>query len=499
IATPGDELYGQHLSKEAADAFLAPNPESVRLVREWLASEGLGDDSEVASAGDNVIVRASVGDVEKLLKTEYSPFVDQESGHVVMRTLQYSIPDILKSHIDVIQPTTFFGMKSGGLTRMDPPAHIKGGPGAGPDCSSSSPSCLSRLYNYAGAQVYSAGRIGIGGFIGQFASASDLSIFMQRQVTQNNTDQSFTCVSVNNGACPGSPAGVEANLDTQYVRAITQRIPNVFYSTGGSPPTNGSEPNNEPYLEFLNYLLALPDSDLPNTISISYGDDLTTVPTDYAIKCCDLFAKLGARGVSVLISSGDSGVGKKCPDKKFSTEFPSSCPWVTSVGGTDGTGPESAWSGSGSGFSPLFAQPAYQAETVKKWLKNDQTHQGQNPYFNASGRAYPDVAALATQFPVVVDGSESRVGGTSASAPVFAGIIQLVNSDRLSRGKKPLGFLNPWLYSSAASALTDIKNGGNSGCQNINGKGFQAVEGWDPVTGLGTPNFEKLLQVSRKT
>jgi tripeptidyl-peptidase-1 len=207
-----------------------------------------------------------------------------------MRTLQYSLPDELKQHIDVVQPTTYFGMKSANLKENSARSNTKLTTRA---CSDSSPSCLSGLYNYGNAKNYSNGRLGIGGFIGQFPSQSDLSSFMRQYATQNNADQSYSCVSVNGGQCPGSKAGVEANLDTQYARAITETIPNVFYSTGGSPPTNGSVPDNEPYLEFLNYLLGLSDSDLPNTISISYGDTEYTVPVDYATKCCDLFSQLG--------------------------------------------------------------------------------------------------------------------------------------------------------------------------------------------------------------
>ncbi|OAA45512.1 tripeptidyl-peptidase 1 precursor [Metarhizium rileyi] len=497
IATPGNDLYGKHLSKEEADKFLAPKPESVQAVQGWLKAAGLGDHAELDSSGDSILVHASVSDVEKLLHTEYSPFVAQDSGEVIMRTLQYSLPDNLKQHIDVVQPTTYFGAKSARLTHT--PLRKGKSLSARASCENSSPSCLSDLYSYSSAKAYSNGLIGIAGFIGQFASKSDLSTFLSNQATQNNTDQSFSCVSINNGSCTESNPGVEANLDTQYVRAITQKIPNVYYSTGGSPPTNGSVPDNEPYLEFLNYLLGLSDGDLPNTISISYGDIEYTVPNDYATKCCDLFSKLGARGVSVLVASGDSGVGSKCPENKFETAFPAACPWVTTVGGTVGSGPENAWSGSGSGFSEIFAQPSYQADTVNNWLKNDQTHQEQISYFNSSGRAYPDVSALATDFPVVLNGATIGVGGTSAASPVFASIIQLLNSDRLSNGKKPLGFLNPWLYSSAASALTDVASGSNRGCSNINGNGFQAVQGWDPVTGLGTPNFDKLLKVSQST
>lgn len=251
-------------------------------------------------------------------------------------------------------------------------------------------------------------------------------------------------------------------------------------------------------------MLDLDDDDLPNTISISYGDDEATVPDDYATTACDLFSQLGARGVSVLVASGDSGVGATgtCTVngvKQFATSFPASCPWVTTVGGTSGTAPEEAWSSGGGGFSSLFGQPSYQAATVDAWLEDDTTHDAVSAYFNSSGRAYPDVSAQATDFPIVVDGSTYSVSGTSCATPTFSAIIQLINSDRIANGKSGLGFLNPWLYSNASSALTDITSGSIGGCPGISGAGFDAVSGWDPATGLGTPVFTSLLAVSSAT
>ena len=98
----------------------------------------------------------------------------------------------------------------------------------------------------------------------------------------------------------------------RYTVGLSAGINNVFYSTGGSPPwkpDSGSNPNNntnEPYLDWLKYMLD--KSDLPQTITSSYGDDEQTVPKDYADNVCNLFMKLGARGVSFLCSSGDGGV-----------------------------------------------------------------------------------------------------------------------------------------------------------------------------------------------
>ncbi len=106
-------------------------------------------------------------------------------------------------------------------------------------------------------------------------------------------------------------------------------------------------------------------------------------------------------------------------------------------------------------------------------------------------RGYPDVSANGANYVVAVDGSLSLVYGTSASSPVFGSIITLINEQRVAAGKSAVGFLNPTLYANPG-AFTDIISGGNQGCGT---NGFTAVAGWDPVTGLGTPNYTKLLAV----
>ena len=407
----------------------------------------------------------------------------------MVRTLEYSLPDAFIGHVDMVQPTTFFGLKPMRSTiknihplktafmKTDAVSAVTGCGDGGID-----PECLANLYGFSGATAYTTGLMGIAGFLEEYPSKSDLSTFMSSYQTEGNTGQSYTCTVVNGGTCPSSPSspGIEANLDVQYARAITEKIPNVFFSVGGSPPIIGGGTNqNEPYLEFLDYLLGLSTSALPNTISISYGDDESTVPLDYADNVCNLFSQLGARGVSVLVASGDSGVGTTCMSgstKTFTTSFPASCPWVTTVGGTTGTSPEAGWSDSGGGFSEVFGRPSYQDATISNWLTTDTTHKSVSAYFNSSGRAYPDVAAEATDFVIVVSGDSEGVDGTSCATPTFASVIQLLNSDRIASGKAGLGFLNPWLYSKATSGLTDITTGKNTGCGGvISGAGFSAV------------------------
>ena len=260
-----------------------------------------------------------------------------------------------------------------------------------------------------------------------------------------------------------------------------------------APP--GAEKHWLPNEEWVNQLwLPFEEQRLYDALGKTRGEVFRWVRIDAS----NTLAQLGARGVSILISSGDSGVGDSCKvngKASFTTSFPAACPWVTTVGGTTGNSPESAWSYGGGGFSEVFGRPDYQNATVNKWLTTDTTHSGVTKYFNASGRAYPDISAQATNFIIVASGSAQAVSGTSCSAPTTAGIFQLLNSARIASGKKGLGFLNPWLYSTASSGFTDIKSGKITGCSGaISGAGFSAVAGWDPATGLGTPNYEALLK-----
>lgn len=152
---------------------------------------------------------------------------------------------------------------------------------------------------------------------------------------------------------------------------------------------------------------------------------------------------------------------------------------MTSVGATTGV-PETSASFSSGGFSNFFAQPSYQAGAVSTFLTAlGNTNAGK---FNRSGRAFPDIAAQGDNVEIFVGGESGLVGGTSCSSPIFASVISLLNDELAAAGKPPLGFLNPFLYSTGAAALNDITTGSNPGC---NTQGFPARAGWDPVSNVG--------------
>lgn len=115
----------------------------------------------------------------------------------------------------------------------------------------------------------------------------------------------------------------------------------------------------------------------------------------------------------------------------------------------------------------------------------------QGGIFNRAGRGYPDVSAVGDNVVIYNMGAPTLIGGTSASAPAFAAILTRINEQRLAANKTTIGFVNPALYAHP-EVLHDITVGNNSGCGTT---GFAASKGWDPVTGLGTPNYPAMLKL----
>lgn len=110
-------------------------------------------------------------------------------------------------------------------------------------------------------------------------------------------------------------------------------------------------------------------------------------------------------------------------------------------------------------------------------------------YRDRTGRGLPDVSAVGVDFMVYTDGDAQGVSGTSASTPAVSGIIALVNDQLLAAGKRPLGFLNPFMYQNPRMFRDITKGYNDGGGVGIFKHGFYATAGWDPVTGLGTPNY----------
>ncbi|GJE84528.1 tripeptidyl peptidase A [Phanerochaete sordida] len=527
ISDPFNERYGAHLSHEEVNELIAPHPESVGAVDAWLAEHGLTEaDIARSPAGDWVKVRVPVGKVENMLDATYHVY-EHADGSTLVRTTSYGLPEHLHAHVEFIQPTTLFSrfrpnkatfhfsqaVSAAPAEENAPAISVPSASGGSVDASCNTNitvTCLKQLYNAVGYTplANTGNQVAATGYLEEFASFSDLQLFFKSQVPAA-VNSSFNVISINGGLNNQTEPGGEANLDTQFLFGITHPIPATFFTTGGRPPfipdIGSTENTNEPYLDWLDFILNTPHP--PQTISTSYADDEQTVPVNFAQRVCQGFAQLGAKGVSLTFSSGDGGVGDGDPDPatqecitndgrnktEFLPLFPPSCPFVTAVGGTIHV-PETAVDFSGGGFSNVFDRPLFQAVAVPEFLEKlaPGTFKG---LFNPNGRAIPDVAAQADNFLVFIDGEEFHIGGTSAAAPTFAGFVSLLNDARIRAGKSSLGFLNPLIYSIGlvhTGAFNDITTGNNPGCGT---EGFNATAGWDPVTGFGTPNFGILKEI----
>ncbi|KAH9035160.1 peptidase S8/S53 domain-containing protein [Lactarius deliciosus] len=336
--------------------------------------------------------------------------------------------------------------------------------------------------------------LGVVGILGDSPNPDDLRQFMN-QYRFGATSATYSVVQIKGGGYNPSNPSMEANVDTQYTSALAYPTTHIFYSTGDSGTQTNTQ--GDPFINWLDFVLDL--GSVPQTVSTPYGFPEYKVPLDYATHVCNLFARLGARGASVLFASGNDGVGHgDCLFQdnsgnsrvQFLPTFPSTCPWVTSVGGTTGYNPEVAASLSGGGFSVYFPRPPYQSNAVPTFLR---TLGGQyNGFYNPGGRGVPDIAVQAINFHAVFKQATWTNSGTSCAVPTAAGIISLLNDYRISIGRPPLGFLNIWLYGVCLPGLNDITSGSNPGC---NTDGFSAVPGWDPVSGLGSLDFERLVAI----
>ncbi len=531
---PSHELYGRHLSADEVSSYLQPHKRTVDEVELWLRQAGVEIDESLAKRSasmDTFSVNVPVWKARELLNADLGVYQHKRTGTLAVRSPTYSVPEHVADHLDYVGPLTLFTeprAHSNDVANIkvlieDEEEHdfrsaaakkgkLDNGQPAACNTSVVTSECLRTFYktiDYV-PQAANKFKLGISGFLEQFANFADFSGFLQQQRPDAAKSYNFTVQSINGGLNTQSMPGSEANLDVQTMGGFVYPIPFTYYTTGGSPPfvpdlatVNNT---NEPYEQELNYLISLSDAQLPKVLSTSYGDDEQTVPRAYAERVCNYIMALGARGVSTIYSSGDNGVGSdgKCVSngatspkgtRQFLPAFPASCPYATTVGATQGFAPEVAVGDdiagffSGGGFSNYFGIPSYQASVVNKYVQSlGSQYKG---LYNKTGRGYPDVAAQGSLYKIRIGGKNYLIGGTSASSPTFASVIGLLNDARIAEGKSSLGFLNPLIYSKwiGTPALNDITSGSAAGC---NVTGFPAKKGWDAVTGAGTPDFVEL-------
>ncbi|KAF8990005.1 subtilisin-like protein [Cyathus striatus] len=556
ISHPESEKYGQHYTPEEVVETFSPSRDTISAVTDWLVDSGFSRDMILLSGNKGWIhVNATTAEVEELLQTEYHVYT-HPSGDEQFSCHSYSVPAHVREHVDIIRPTVHFNHKPFPKRKLEKRGpkksskQVKITPSLENCDEFITPDCLRALYNFNYKPIATKkNSYGIIEFTPQSFLAGDLDLFFGHAYyiwQQSNFSPSLIGVRPKAVLIDGAVVQTtnqsfdfngESDLDLEYAMTLTAPQPITLLQTGdlveGAGFDNwldavdasfctfegGDDPEQDGiYPDPLPGGFKGPEScgiiTPPKTFSVSYGQDESTITAASAMRQCAEYAKLGMMGSTVFYSSGDFGVagfGGVCLDAsgnpvddggvKFNPGFPVTCPFVTAVGatqvnpGSTVNDPEGACEQvifSGGGFSNIFPMPSYQATAVKNFLK-EHPPPFTSTQFNNSGtvRAFPDLSANGANYVIGIDGEFNLVFGTSASSPVVGSIFTAINDARLAIGKKFIGFINPVIYSPLfQAAFNDITMGGNQGCGT---PGFTATKGWDPVTGVGTPNFEKLL------
>jgi tripeptidyl-peptidase-1 len=310
----------------------APHPESFEHFDSWLEHHSIPLSSVSMTYGGNTLIIESVPltQANTLLGASYQLYRHIESSETILRTIGYALPAVLHKYVQTVAPTTSFfspqtewlhDLPGGWENSSSGEAASKLSRGLTVD--SVTPTFLQWLYGTAtyvtGAQDRNV--LGTAGFANLYASSEDLTTFMFKY-RPDAFDASFSIVPVNGGGNDPSNPHKEPNLNLQWAEAMSYPTRNTFYSVGRGPLGR-----DDWFLGWILYMINQPS--VPQTVSATYGFDEDSISEDYARYACDLFAELGARGVSILISSGNHGVGVDCVAKggfvQFRPKFPATC------------------------------------------------------------------------------------------------------------------------------------------------------------------------------
>lgn len=313
-------------------------------VENWLKRNSIPS-SDIQSDGEWTNFILPISKAEFLLNTTFNYYARPSSEpipedyrlkqykRIIVRTLQYSLPKSIIPHIATIQPTTRFvnpQPQRDQIFKTTYAGTANGGPTAAGSTDSAAanlsplaiacnygqtitPDCLRTLYNISShhATPNIGSLFGVCGYLKEYAKYASLSTFLHR-FAPYAIAQNFTYTLITGGLSTQNDTvddDFEANLDIEYAASLGYGQDITYYSTGGlgllvpdldQPVLSADE--NEPYLNFLTYILGLEDWELPQTITSSYGEDEQSVPGSYATKVCDMFGELGMRGVSVVFS-----------------------------------------------------------------------------------------------------------------------------------------------------------------------------------------------------
>jgi kumamolisin len=453
------------LSREELASATGASDEDIAAVRSFAGESGL----EVVAVDQGrraMTLRGTVKAVAEAFGAQgLQVYEHPTAGHYRGRQGPLTVPSSLGGVI-----TGVFGIDDRPQARL----HLRMAQQAA--STSYTPPQVAAAYNFptgVNASSQTAGILELGGGFSQ----TDLDTYFKGLGV---TAPKVTAVSVDGGAnSPGTDpnADGEVMLDIEVLGAVA---PGANIAVYFAPNTD------QGFIDALS--TAVHDTtNKPSAISISWGGPEDSWTAQARTQMEQILTEGAAAGVTVTVASGDNGSTDGVSDGKQHVDFPASAPHALGCGGTrlnvtnGKISSETVWNdlptdgAGGGGISVEFGVPSYQSATTLP----DNVDTGK------PGRGVPDVAGNAdpdTGYSILVDGQQQTVGGTSAVAPLWAGLVLLLNA---SLGK-PVGFLQPQIYvASASSGFHDITQGDNPA--------YTAGPGWDACSGNGSPNGGGLL------
>ena len=461
-------LGGKRLTPEEFDAQYAADPATFEALRQFAHQHGLTVDESASSLSRRTMVlRGTAQAMEQAFGVELHDYEDaaaKKSYHTFAG--QVTLPETLAPQVEAV-----LGLDARPVAR----AHVrflrdlkKKPPKATAQPVAFNPPQVAELYDFPTSGNGAGQTMGILELGGGYQS-SDIETYFSGL---GLTPPTVVAVSVDGGTnAPGNPEGAdgEVALDIQVAGSIA---PGARIAVYFAPNTD------QGFIDAIT--TAVHDTaNKPSVLSISWGGPESSWAQASVTALDNACQSAAALGVTITVAAGDNGSSDGVSDGQNHVDFPASSPHVLACGGTEliGSGTtiasETVWNdgsdggATGGGFSAVFAAPTWQTG-VKG--------------FSGSMRGVPDVAGDAAPesgFNILVDGEQEVVGGTSAVAPLWAALITLINQMKGT----PVGFVNPALYGDAGD-FHDITKGNNGA--------YSAGPGWDPCTGLGSPDGQEI-------
>jgi kumamolisin len=464
-----------HLTREAFARQFGADPADIDAVRAFATAHGLAV-VQADAARRTVVLSGTVSQFNAAFVVKLERF-EHSAGSYRGRTGPVHLPDELQGVVEAVLGLDDRPQATPHFRVLDPGAAAR--LVVAPAAATFLPTQLATVYDFPDGTGHGT-CIGIIELGGGYRPADLQAYFKQAGVPLPKVSTVSVDHAKNQPTGQANGPDGEVMLDIEIAGAVAPAAKIVVYF---APNTDAG---------FLDAITtAVHDaSNKPSVISISWGGPESSWTAQAMTAFDQAFQAAATMGVSVCAASGDNGSGDGVDDGANHVDFPASSPHALACGGTSlkaANGKivsESVWNNGGNGgatgggVSTVFALPA--------WQQGIKLSDGHGVRSALQKRGVPDVAGDAdpqTGYAVRVDGTDAIFGGTSAVAPLWAGLIARING---VRGTSTVGYINAKLYKNAA-AFNEVKTGNNGN--------FSAASGWDACTGLGTPDGKKISKI----